>query len=209
MSKAKVDLKKLTVQQAEKSVKEGDTALYVMNRTGNPNSSTPDSGNINFSIRNDGLITAVSVPVTWIPYDLSLFAPKEAILRDANFRRTVMRGLIYIIDSDEASSFIQGNEKATRELDRLLNVNSEQEGSLNVGVDQQQNPQAPEADSKISPFAQNIVVRSSEEDVNDLVVELDTKEHTLTDDDLTYILDNTANAVLKQWATEVIEIRKA
>lgn len=206
----KVNLRKITVQAAEALFKKGESRLFVKNRTGTKGTDFEHSGNINFTISYDGQPVTVISPVTWLPFDLSIYAPADVILRNPNFRRVVSRGLIDLINPEDADAFIaQSGEKGRVALAKLLNaVRSDEEGSNESSLSQQINPTAPNVDDKVGIFAQNIVVRAESENIDDLIAELDDKEGSLSDDELRYIVDNATNADLKAWAALAIDERK-
>lgn len=201
-------LKKITIQAAESAFKNGDTQLYVKNRTGVEGSDASETGNINFTIRFDGNPVTVTAPVTWVPFDLSLYAPKDVILRDPNFRRIVSRGFLDVLDTTEANQFIESTPKAQAVLAKLLNAVKEDTNEDGVSSINQINPEAPQIDPDISIFIQNIVVRSSSEDSADIIAELEAKDDSIKDKELQYLVENSSNSELKEWSATMLDIRK-
>lgn len=199
-----VDITHLTVSQAEKAE---DSNLFVLNRT-------PEAGNVNFTVRTQsGNTVSVQAPITWIPYDLTMFAQKMDILRDPNFRKVQARGYLVIVDSAEAEKFMQENERARKELARLLGVNdaisAEVGASRQIPIDQQLNAKAPE-NANISGFIQNLVLRVGQEPADDIVNELDIKGHTATAEEIEYLMNNITEATVKAWcATRLQKLRAA
>lgn len=187
--------KRLTVAQSEKSE---DTQLFVINKS-NP------AGNVNFVVSDsNNNRTAVQVPITFIPMDLTLFAKKNDVLGDPNFRKLVARGFLHIVDTEDAEKFLE-TPKAKEELNKVLGVINNEDDAFQPPVDQSVNAEAPEKEN-VSQFAKNILLRTQEEDVANLISELESKIHTLTINDIQYIMDNTANNQLKTWCSEAIEI---
>jgi len=199
----KVSLKKLTIAQAETSLRNDDTELYLLNKS-NP------SGNINMVITSNNSKVSLQVPVTWIPFDASMFCPKKDVLSNPDFRRVVAKGFLEIIDSAEAAALIAGNSRAQTELNKLLDINSKQTdiADFNAPVDQQINAEPPKGADDINPFITNMVLRlSSDEQEEDLINELDSKEHTLSVADIQYLIANSVSANVKEWGATAIASR--
>lgn len=192
---ALLKLKRLTIAEVEK---QNTSSLFVMNK------SVP-RGNINFTIADGaGQSVGIQVPQTWIPVDLSNFAVKEDVIRNPNFRRLVARGFFHLVDAAEAESVLQ-EPKAQKENDRIYGVIEDiSEDEFSAPVDKQINAQV--SDSNISPFIQNIILRSTQEPASDLIVELDGKADTLSIKDAQDLMGQVSNAEIKSWAAELIEM---
>lgn len=192
----KVKLERQNVAQAEKA---DSSQIFVLNKS-NPR------GNVNFVVVDSGQQKiSVQVPVTFIPVDLSTFATKQDVLRNPNFRRLVARGFIHIISSDSAEKFLE-DPRAEREYNRIFDVLSEDNDlSFQAPVEESVNAAPPESKTDVSQFVQNILLRASEEAVDDLIVELETKLDTMSTADVQYLMDNTSSADLKTWCVEAME----
>lgn len=191
-----VQLKRLTVSEAEKN---SDSRLFVLNK------SIP-RGNINFNISDQsGTRIGIRVPVTWIPLDLSNFGQKKDILRNPDFRRLCARSFFHIIDPESAENFLK-NGKAQTELNKILNIDNDLVPETKMPeVDKQVNASV-DANKVVSPFIQNVVLRSSSasENVDDLIAELESKKDTLTKKDISDLMNNSPKAEIKAWAGEAL-----
>lgn len=194
----KAKLKLLTVPQAEQSK---DSRLFVVNRTNNP------LGNINITVvGDDGQKTTVVVPATFIPFDMSNYISKQALLRAPEFRKLVANKLIVLADPEESVAFIESSARAQREQKRLLssNVNSD-EGEEFVTIDdnvREVKANVPELEAQ--PFILAIIDRENSEDAGDLITELDARSANLKMADVEYLMANTKQATIKQWAADMI-----
>lgn len=107
-----VKLKELNLRALEMS---NDTRLYVVNRCS-------PRGEILMSVtRPNGREQTVTVPATWIPIDLTLQSRRQELLDSPDFRRAVARGYVVPVDADEAEEFCANNSMAVTELSRILN----------------------------------------------------------------------------------------
>lgn len=194
----KVDVKRITINESEKA---SDSNLFVLNRAAVP-------GNVNMTISTPGGKVGVQAPITWIPFDLTVYAQKKDILGDPGFRRMIARNILVILDSAESEKFIAEHEKAQKELARLMNVadNIEVLGNDNpaVPVSQQINAVAPQQ-AGVSTFIENLVLRVGVDSTEDLLTELDSMAHTFTPVDVTYLMNNTTDAEIKAWCALNLE----
>lgn len=193
----KVKLERQNVAQAEKA---DSSQIYVLNKS-NPR------GNVNFVVVDSGQQKiSVQVPVTFIPVDLSTFATKEDVLRNPNFRRLVARGFVHIISSESAEEFLQ-DPRAQKEYERIFDVLQEDNDlSFQAPVEESVNAAPPKANEDVSQFVQNILLRAAEENVDDLIVELETKLDTMNKKDVQYLMDNTSSSDLKAWCVEAMDV---
>lgn len=180
--------------------------LFVMNRV-------KPEGNINMNaLGDDGVMTAIVIPTTFIPLDMTLFISRENLLKNMVFRRLEAGGKIAIINPEDAINAIAGEPRAQKELDRILNVNSEHGGRHN----QQNHEELIELKAtkngagdtnlaplqNINPFAIGIVQRAASEDVADLIADIESRAHTLEVSDLEYIAQNVEDNALKQFVVD-------
>lgn len=192
----KVKLERQTVNQAEKA---DSSQLFVLNKS-NPR------GNVNFVVVDNGQQKiSVQVPVTFVPIDLSVFATKEDVLRNPNFRRLVARGFLHIVSTDSAEEFLQ-DERAQKEHNRIFDVlQDDNDLDFNAPVEEQVNAAPPKAEDQVSQFVQNILLRAADENVSDLITELEAKLDTMSTSDVQYLMDNTSSADLKSWCAEAMD----
>lgn len=196
MSQQTVQLKRLTVPQAEANK---DSRLFVLNKS-------EPRGNMNFNISDSsGTRLGIRVPITWIPVDLSNYGQKSDILRNHDFRRLCAKNFFHIIDPQDAEKFLE-QPKAKAELAKILDIDNDLAPETKIpNVDKQVNAVVDE--NKITnPFIQNVILRSSSADENpeDLVAELDSKLDTLTRKDVEDLMNNTPKAEIKTWAGEAL-----
>ncbi len=199
----KVKLSLITIPQAEKN---GDSRLFVLNRS-NP------SGNVNITATgDDGQKTTVVIPTTFIPFDMSYHIGKERLLATPAFRKLVAAGFIALVDPEEAAKFIESSDKAQAEQKRLLSLFGSDHtnilGMSHIEIDDRGNSNRDvptEQSLAATPFIMAIIERAHEEDIADLLVELDSKQHTLSDADVEYLHLNAKAPELKAWAAEWLE----
>lgn len=183
--------------------------LFVMNRVKEVKG---NSGNITMTVRSNGTGIGMSIPDTWIPFDLTVYVARADILAEPNFRRLVQQGVIAIVDTESATKFMEDHSpKTDRELNRILNVNSEvesemakaiaAEGSLEIKV-----PGA-QANTGEDLFIEAIVSRAESEAAADIISELDSRimSSGLTMAQLQFIMDNVTSPEIKDWCVENLE----
>lgn len=207
ISQHAAQLKRLTIRQAETN---NDSRLYVINQA-NPR------GNINITITGTGGERhTLHIPVTFIPVDLSNQAEKELILKNPNFRRIHAKGLIAIVDGDDAEKFLQRPEIA-REFARIYGDHAllpNAAGHVDISTVQDTltpGEQATVEDralaSGISPFVVNMIGRAeSGESPADLIADLDAQLTTLDIASVRFLADNTTVPQIKEWAVEAADL---
>lgn len=181
--------------------------LFVMNRV-------KPEGNINMNaLGDDGVMTAIVIPTTFIPLDMTLFISRENLLKNMVFRRLEASGKIAIINPEDAIAAIEGEPRAKKELDRILNVNNEHGGRLSSEREELIEMRATSQGSgdtnlaplqNINPFAIGIVQRATSEDVADLIADIESRAHTLEVSDLEYIAQNVEDKTLKQFVVDYV-----
>ena len=208
-AKATALMRPLTVTQALQ--RENDVELYVMNRT-------KPAGNINLTILGeDGTPQSIVIPKTFVPIDMSLFAPRANLLKNKHFRQLCQLGQIAIAHPEDAAAAIEASPKAKQEIQRVLNMNAhgsdveqapamlEMRTDIAPTVQPSQAPmETPEA-FQPSPFAAGIVNRAGlDEDVADLMEDIEMNRDQLTLEDLTYIANNVEDQQLKLFLADMI-----
>lgn len=197
----------ITVQQAEK---EEDSRLFVLNRSG----ATGNAGNVNFNVTNaDGQRDVITVPIAGVPLDMSMFAEKNLILRNAAFRRLVASQYLAIVNTEEAADFVTNDPYGKSETAKVLRMLSDSDSDLadpidSVTIDTKKTSgdSANQGQKEPSPFVASLLSRAEAgEPSDDLISELDAKYHSMSQDDLAYVANNCVDAQVKAWAAELIE----
>jgi hypothetical protein len=199
----------MTVMQA---MADSSPHLFVMNRVSEDKKFEP--GNINLNVKgDDGGMTVIVIPATFIPVDMSLFISKNNLLTNQAFRRLDAANKISIIHPEDAASAIENEPRAQKELNRILNINNEHGGYSrgdNEEFIEMKATKSGSGDTNLAPlaeinrFAIGIVQRSSTEDVADLIADIESRAHTLEIHDLEYIAQNVEDATLKQFIVEYV-----
>jgi len=209
MTQAKALMRPLTVTQA---IQRGDDlALYVMNRT-------KPAGNINLTVQGeDGTMQSIVIPKTFVPIDMTMFAPRKSLLTNRHFRQLCQLGEIAIAHPDDAETAIQASPKAKQEIQRVLQMNaSDKDHSVPEMLEMRTDiappalPQAPVASPETfqpSPFAAGIVNRSFQEgeDMADLMDDIRMRRDELSFDDMNYIANNVEDVTLKQFIADNLD----
>lgn len=106
--------------------KNKDAAIYVMNHSNI--GGQQKQGMVVITLTDEE--QALKIPKTFIPIDITASFPADTILKSPNFRQTVQRGLVKLVDSEEADLFME-NEEAQRELQRILSISEKYDQDLN------------------------------------------------------------------------------
>lgn len=206
---SKALMRPLTVTQALVDHKD-DLALYVMNRT-------KPAGNINLTVLGeDGTQQSIVIPKTFVPIDMTLFAPRANLLKNKHFRQLCQLGEIAIAHPDDAENAIQASPKAKQEIQRVLTMNAGSDSSampemLEMRTDvaptvQQQAPIHNEETYNPTPFVAGIVNRAllEGEDMADLMDDISMRQDELSFEDMTYIANNVEDQTLKQFIADML-----
>lgn len=107
-------VKQISLREAEET---SDTSLFVVNMT-------QPRGDLSFSITTSrGRDFVVTVPDTWVPYDLSAQAKKTEIIEAPDFRRAVSRGFLLLVETASADALFLNDDRAQVEIRRIYNKN--------------------------------------------------------------------------------------
>jgi hypothetical protein len=206
---SKALMRPLTVTQALVERKD-DLALYVMNRT-------KPAGNINLTVLGeDGTSQSIVIPKTFVPIDMTLFAPRDNLLKNKHFRQLCQLGEIAIAHPDDAETAIQNSPKAKQEIQRVLTMNAGSDSAampeyLEMRTDvaapvQQQAPIHNEETYSPTPFVAGIVNRALNEgeDMADLMDDISMRQDELSFEDMTYIANNVEDQTLKQFIADLL-----
>lgn len=205
-TKSRVQFRAMTLRQVEL---EDDTRIYALNR-----SSENANININITLKN-GERSLITLPFSPCPVDLSVFAPKEDLLAAPVFRRLVAGGYVVLVETEQADDFVLNDPRGIRETKRIFKetavINEISSDSVETEFAQAdtrtEEEKAGAASSNI--FVESILARATDpnEDVNDLISDLESRIHTLESKDVQYIVDNSENSDLKEWAIMMMEER--
>lgn len=188
---------------------ENSPALYVMNKI-------KPEGNINLTAKgDDGVMTTVVIPMTFIPFDMSLVISRESLLGNQAFRRMLARGDVIIVHPEDAENAISSTPSAQRELKKILSANQDLNGASGNesegGFVEMAGGSSPDVKkntdmAKVSPFAMGIVQRASAgEDSADLISDLESRSTTLELADFEFIMQGVEDAALKQFVIDHID----
>lgn len=167
-------------------------SVWVINNANPP-------GAINISI-NDGTgqLIPLLIPMTWIPVDLTTQATKSSIITNPQFRRLVASNMLLLLSEEVAQSKLKTKE-AQDENARIYKTSVGQNiESVNIpdSVKDQMNAEK----AKVSGFVMNIVERK-DIDESACLSALKSQAHTLSKDDLEYLINNSSYAEVKNWAS--------
>lgn len=141
----------------------------------------------------------VSVPVTWIPMDLTTQATKTAILTSPTFRRMIATRMLRLVSDDQAMMTMDSVD-AQKEAQRIYNRAQELHVD-EVAMPQEAKLAVAEGDGSISGFAMNLAnTRDMEED--QVLTTLRNNESSLSQADLRYIAENSQYPRVKARAAE-------
>jgi len=186
----------LTVSQVEQSQ---ISSIWVLNTSSDKGTG---KGIINLTIvEANGRATVVRIPVTFVPIDLTSQATKSAITMSPDFRRLVAARLITIISEEDAAVMLN-TDKAKAEQQRLLSVDS----MIEISEFQQ----APEVKSLIAEANGNIgglalnIAHTADGDEEAVAANLRNNADTMSQEELKYIVDNSAMHKVKMLAAEFL-----
>jgi hypothetical protein len=171
-----------------------------------------NSGNITMTVRSNGTGIGMSIPDTWIPFDLTVYVARADILAEPNFRRLVQQGVISIVDTESAIRFMEAHSpKTDRELNRILNVNSEVENDMAKAIAAESSLEikvpGAQANTGEDLFIEAIVSRAETEVAADIISELDARimGSGVTLAQLQFIMDNVTSPEIKDWCVENLD----
>lgn len=192
-------LKHITISQAEK---EESSSLWALNTS---HLVVKDRGIVNISIaEGNGNSTVVRLPVTRIPIDLSTQATKSAIIQSPNFRRMITRGIVQLVSSESAESYMLdpvAAKEGRRVASQLAGFEEIEPGAATTAPIDLQNMVA-ESSGEIGGFALNLA-HITEGDEESVLASLENNADTLSKSDFQYIVNNSKFARVKARAAEL------
>lgn len=184
---SKQNFKKLSIQELEASTSSSVWVLNQSNPKGNVAMTMPDGM---------GGTVVVTVPVTWIPVDLTTQATKKSITSSPTFRRMMITGMLAVISDDDASKLLDTAE-ARKEADRVYRFVSDVSANESVIPQEVKSLQA-EVSGNVSGFAMNLA--TSDIDEEQALNMMRGNETSMTEDDFKYIAANSVHARVKSYA---------
>jgi hypothetical protein len=184
------ELKTLRVADLEdKSVRE----VWCLNNT-------KPKGEIALGVKSqDGSVTLVTIAATWIPICLTEQVPKQMLLGSPDFRKLVSTGGITIVEPKMVLDLL-GNPDIKRESLAIINRNK----SDAIADAPTELPK-----ENYSMLVLDIVARETNNEITEQgsLDILYTQEDSLTNDDLEYLVKNSAFQKVKTWAAETLTAR--
>lgn len=115
-----VDPQKIELRDLQRRMTaDPNTPIFVMNRS-DRNQKRP-RGQVHISINDNGEVSMLKIPKTFVPVEITNLFPAATILRSQNFLRTVAEGKVTLHDPDEALIYLE-NMDAQAELGRLRDI---------------------------------------------------------------------------------------
>lgn len=165
------------------------------------NNSNP-KGNVNMTMNDgQGQMIVVTMPVTWIPIDLTTQATKSAILTSPTFRRMLAQGMIKLLSEEQALLTMESAE-AQKEGARIYN--RAQELTMDdKTIPQEAKAAVAEGDGSISGFALNLA-NAKDLDEDQVLTTLRNNESGMSQADFRYIAENSQYSRVKARAAELL-----
>jgi hypothetical protein len=104
---------------------EKSTSFFILNNSDKPdrnNQSTREQGPILLTVTHEGKSMLVRIPVSWVPVDVALQAPKKAIASSAEFQRALASGSIIVLSHDEGRNIINADQDSRDEYARVMAI---------------------------------------------------------------------------------------
>lgn len=217
---SKVKLKKITLSEAEKQLKES-LSLYLIN-----NHKPAIQINLNYT-RTNGKTDVVAIPKTQIPLDMSVLSDVRSLIEDPQFRKLIARGSLVLVDTKQSEELIASNPHARKELNRVLSLNNvegfddtSEDDDIEIGIDASglESKDVVDPDGNVdytalnvSPQVETALIRceASEEDESseDILADMQMREDDLEDRDLHALVRYAKRGLLKEWASGVLNER--
>lgn len=185
------ELEFITLGVAESSK---EHSLWVLNN------SSP-KGNINMTMNDSGGKMVLSVPVTWIPIDLTTQASRTGVLASPMFRRMVSMGMLKIVSDKSANAFMS-SDTARKEAARVYGLARELT-TADFNVPTEAKIAATEGASGISGFAMQLAV-SAGMDEEQVLNTLRGNESTMTLADFKYLAERCEHPRVKQYCADKV-----
>lgn len=178
----------MTLGELEKS---GSSSVWVLNNS-NP------KGNVNLTMNDgQGAQMVVTVPVTWIPVDLTTQATKSALLASPNFRRLLAVRMLILVSEDVASATM-AQPAASKEAGRVYSRVQDMVGAVDTMPKDAQRAVA-ESSGVVSGMVMQLAA-GSEMDEEQVLTTVQGQRSTMTQADLQYLAENSQFSRVKEYA---------
>jgi hypothetical protein len=197
-----------TISNARKDTSE---SLYVLN---NATRITKRPSEIILAYKSQhGDANPIPIVRTSNPIDLSLFAPKDELLRNADFLRLVNKGMLTLLNEDDANRILSSQEgRAETERLRIKDIESmanlgksvkDLDSEVDVLIPQElQQPALGEVDRRtlgVTPSIVSIMADTAYDDVTKATMLRNMKiDDILTDKDCEYIRSKTNDTAIRR-----------
>ena len=178
--------------QTELNRGEGDQHIFVVNTSDKikNGSASQRKGEISFMVTSlvSGKTSAVKIPNTWVPFDLSMQAQKLDIINSNEFLSLVSKSMIRILKTEDAINIIDEDEAAASEFERansIINGGSNERSLIEQFEKKDVNT---ETFKSINPIVLETIEGDNGWDDNSKFSAIKNIESSLNKDDCEYIL---------------------
>ncbi len=180
----------LTLGQLEKSE---SSSVWVLNNT-------EPKGNVNITMNDgQGASLVVTVPVTWIPIDLTTQATKTALINSPHFRRMLSINALLLVGDDQAEitmAAANAQKEAGRVYSRVLDL----AGAIDVNTMPAAAAKAStESSGNISGMAMQLAM-ATDLDEDQVMTTLQGNASSMSDQDMQYLAENSRFPRVKEYA---------
>jgi hypothetical protein len=148
-----------------------------------------------------GQTIVVSVPVTWIPIDLTTQATRKAILGSPTFRRMIAMGMLKLVHEEQAMATMEQPD-AQKEAQKIYSRAQELTTEVEAMPSEAQRAVA-EGDGSVSGFALNLAAAPGM-DEDQVLTTMRNNESSMSQADFKYIADNSQFPRVKAKAAEML-----
>lgn len=167
-------------------------SLYVLN-------TSAQEANLMFSVQTaNGSTSTVSIPYTFAPIDLTIFASVDVLIKSEELRKLINGNYIKIVDTEEVEEKALNHPAIVAELNRINNTNNQVIQDVD-GVAE------PIVEIEKNPLIANIIMLSSEEsDEARLTQLLHANIGNLMKNELEFLRDNSKSRILSDFVLEAL-----
>lgn len=185
-------------------------SIYVLNNTALVSKNgvaRRKPGILNIGIVHDnGQVTSVTIPETWIPIDVTEQCQKEELLKSSVFRSQINNGVLKLISEEEAQEIFDNDPDAIEELERLQ-FERTREPTV-VELDEEEEEVTLRTDEKDLHGINPIIFEALErEDISDadMINTIKTNRFNINQKDIQYIIAHTNSEKVKRVASELLK----
>ncbi|MGL5013409.1 MAG: hypothetical protein ACRC6V_03840 [Bacteroidales bacterium] len=152
-----------------------------------------------FSVQTaNGSTSTVSIPYTFAPIDLTIFASVDVLIKSEELRKLINGNYIKIVDTEEVEEKALNHPAIVAELNRINNTNNQVIQDVD-GVAE------PIVEIEKNPLIANIIMLSSEEsDEARLTQLLHANIGNLMKNELEFLRDNSKSRILSDFVLEAL-----